>query len=379
MTAGKTSGGSAPNSSYQMHREHAFRPRPPTHNQTHHEWVKNASAPRVNTNAVIVEALRKEYPELHLTVVSAYNNDLLSYAAAGYLSIAPIDKEHDRVTWREYLAPANRLHGGEGILVDDIKFAKYMVDWKGKEFVMYVADGLDGVEIFGHVTFQYLLSSSTEATDRLLLESGQWHSVLHNEIYVFDQGFWAKSTELFESVKKASWDDVILKKNIKDAIISDVLTFFNSQDTYERLKVPWKRGVIYYGPPGNGKTISIKAMMHTLYNQTPAIPTLYVKTLSSFAGPEYSINQIFSRARSQAPCYLVFEDLDSIVSDEVRSFFLVRLPTSKLLYVSYGNADLLLERRRWHTKERRHPHGGLHEPSRSPRSWYRKASKPLRS
>lgn len=32
--------------------------------------------------------------------------------------------------------------------------------------------------------------------------------------------------------------------------------------------------------------------------------------------------EIFQKARQEAPCYLVFEDLDSIVSDRVRSFFL---------------------------------------------------------
>jgi transitional endoplasmic reticulum ATPase len=89
-----------------------------------------------------------------------------------------------------------------------------------------------------------------------------------------------------------------------------------------------KRGIIYYGPPGNGKTISIKAMMHTLYqrgangNTKLSVPTLYVKSLSSFAGPESSLRSIFGKARQVAPCYLVFEDLDSIVNDRVRSYFL---------------------------------------------------------
>lgn len=62
--------------------------------------------------------------------------------------------------------------------------------------------------------------------------------------------------------------------------------------------------------------------MHALYERKDAVPTLYVKSLSSFAGPEYSIDQIFTLARRTAPCYLVFEDLDSVVSDEVRSYFL---------------------------------------------------------
>lgn len=73
------------------------------------------------------------------------------------------------------------------------------------------------------------------------------------------------------------------------------------------------------------RTISIKATMHSLYHlhgPLGPIPTLYVKSLVSFAGPEYSINLIFEKARSYAPCYLVFEDLDSLVTPDVRSFFL---------------------------------------------------------
>lgn len=73
---------------------------------------------------------------------------------------------------------------------------------------------------------------------------------------MFDGGYWQKSYDLWASTQKASWDDVILEQSMKDHIIADVDDFFNSRETYEKLKVPWKRGVIYYGPPGNGKTVS---------------------------------------------------------------------------------------------------------------------------
>lgn len=43
---------------------------------------------------------------------------------------------------------------------------------------------------------------------------------------------------------------------------------------------------------------------------------------NQYAGPEYSIKQVFGKAREFAPCYLVFEDLDSIINDSVRSYFL---------------------------------------------------------
>ena len=83
-----------------------------------------------------------------------------------------------------------------------------------------------------------------------------------------------------------------------------------------------KRGILFHGPPGNGKTISIEALMKTLSTHPDPIPTLYVKTFTSYAGPEYAIRQIFVKARAQAPCLLVFEDLDSLVVDGIRSYFL---------------------------------------------------------
>lgn len=292
------------------------------HNETARQYFEHSSAQRINTDAVVAEALRSEYPDLHLTVVPQINCNLLAYAGAGHAHFAAIDKEKDRLSWRIFLAPARRLEGQRGFLGDQIKLGKFLYDWQGKEFVVCIADGRDGSSFYPNVVQQYILSANIEAVNKLVFEAGVWNSELHNEIFVFDGGFWQKNAELWQSVQKSHWEDVILEEDMKKAIISDVTTFFDSRETYERLKVPWKRGIIYYGPPGNGKTISIKAMMNSLYKREQAIPTLYVKSLASFAGPEYSINQIFTRARQTAPCYLVFEDLDSIVTDQVRSYFL---------------------------------------------------------
>ena len=57
-------------------------------------------------------------------------------------------------------------------------------------------------------------------------------------------------------------------------------------------------------------------------NVSPHIESLYVKTLASFMGPEHSIRQIFLKARQMAPCLLIFEDIDSLVSPNARSYFL---------------------------------------------------------
>lgn len=246
---------------------------PPRNNQVSREYFKHSSAKRINTEAVIVDQLRSEYPELHLTVVTAFNCDVIAWASAGFAGIAPIDSEKDRQRRSQYIPPATRLGGSQGYLAESIKFGKFLLDWKGKEYIVYVVDGRDGTYPMSELN-QYILSPSVESTNRLLVEAGHWNNELHNEIWVFDQGMWQKSAELYESIRDASWDDVILDKSMKDAIISDVDNFFDSRDTFERLNVPWKRGIIYYGPPGNGKTISIKAMMSSLYKRKDAIPTV---------------------------------------------------------------------------------------------------------
>jgi len=87
---------------------------------------------------------------------------------------------------------------------------------------------------------------------------------------------------------------------------------------YERYGIPWKRGVLLIGPPGNGKTHAIKALANDL-----KLPCLYVKSFKSSDDPDQSgMREVFARARLSAPCLVVMEDLDALVTDENRSFLL---------------------------------------------------------
>ena len=77
-------------------------------------------------------------------------------------------------------------------------------------------------------------------------------------------------------------------------------------------------GVIFHGPAGNGKTISIKALMHSLYEKSgDSIPSLYVKS----APRTWDIRSIFVQARAMSPCLLILEDIDTIVTPSSRSYF----------------------------------------------------------
>lgn len=62
--------------------------------------------------------------------------------------------------------------------------------------------------------------------------------------------------------------------------------------------------------------------MKALTARPNPVPTLVVKTLAQRGhGPQMSVRQIFTKARQAAPCLLLFEDIDSLVTDQVRSYF----------------------------------------------------------
>jgi transitional endoplasmic reticulum ATPase len=110
---------------------------------------------------------------------------------------------------------------------------------------------------------------------------------------------------------------------MKKGLIEDVQGFFDNRDLYGMYAVPWKRGIILHGVPGNGKTVSIKALISSLYKRPDQVSSLYVKSFETKHNTEqYSIRQIFTQARRCAPCLLIFEDLDSLVDDNIRSYFL---------------------------------------------------------
>lgn len=257
--------------------------------RTNDAWFAHSTGKRIDTDTLIARSLAEQYPQLQLTIAPRDNGvDLLRYAAAGHASSRAIGTSpgssggnFSPVAWTVYIAPARRIDGDPGFLAEKLNFGKFAYRWRGREFLLYVADGRDGTEAYSARTNQYILSTERGHADGLLLAAGSWANELHEEVWVFDQGYWQKNAALFRSIAGATWGDVILDPAMKSAIIEDHTSFFDSRDTYARLKVPWKRGIIYHGPPGNGKTISIKATMHMLYDREDPVPTLYVRSLAS--------------------------------------------------------------------------------------------------
>ncbi|WP_019414946.1 ATP-binding protein [Paenisporosarcina sp. TG20] len=110
-------------------------------------------------------------------------------------------------------------------------------------------------------------------------------------------------------------DDVMLEKSIKQDIFRSIDQFFTDDGQFFReYGLPYKRGILLYGSPGNGKTTIVKSIT----GSTNA-PVVYWQ-ITEFTG-SHSIQEVFGIVTRLAPAILVIEDIDSM-PEYTRSVFL---------------------------------------------------------
>ncbi|KAL9056279.1 MAG: hypothetical protein Q9206_002819 [Seirophora lacunosa] len=278
----------------------------------------------VATSVGILHAIRKQYPE-HVVVQTSRRTGLLDFAEAGFAK-ASLDTDSEFYASRHYNF---RTDGDEQAgLKDKVELAKYLYEWKGDQYILYAAhcrvglnDEVNNHYILGPQADAGCVGGRSTAIDELITAAALHGNRINDEIWVYDRGYWRKNRKLWANVQACKWDQVILDDEMKGNLVIDVEGFFDRKEDYTAFGVPWKRGIILHGLPGNGKTISIKSLMRSLSRRSPPVPTLYVKSLGRGADQD-DIREIFDKARETAPCLVVFEDIDSLVSDRVKSFFL---------------------------------------------------------
>ncbi|KAJ6515712.1 P-loop containing nucleoside triphosphate hydrolase protein [Mycena sanguinolenta] len=283
-------------------------------NEFHRQWSVHGGAPHPAEPLQAANALKKIYPD-HSIVMTTQN--ILSFPKALFSPMPDAPFITNAV-----FVPGARINGkATGRLVDQPEFAAFVGAWDKYDYMVYVFTYPLG---FGTRTLYAILHQGPKERGReLVLNAGLWNDSLHEEIWVFNQSFWQKDHALWLSVQSADWKDVILDESFKKDLQKDVYGFFKSEPIYKDLAIPWKRGIIMHGPPGNGKTISIKVIMKTC--DALGFAPLYVKSFQSYAGEEYAMQVVFDKARQLSPCVIVLEDLDALINDRNRSFFMNQL------------------------------------------------------
>ena len=117
--------------------------------------------------------------------------------------------------------------------------------------------------------------------------------------------------EFYVERAKVWWKDVggldYAKKTLEDNMITSV----NDPSKFTKMGIKPPKGVLLYGPPGCGKTILARALAaecgaNMILVRGPEI-------LSKWVGEsEKAIREIFRKAKTSAPCIIIFDELDSL-------------------------------------------------------------------
>jgi hypothetical protein len=260
----------------------------------------------------ISRALAQGRPESAILEARNEAFDLLEYAAAGHCTAELAAGVHSQIE-TQWKGPGRGLQRQAANAWFDVR-------WQDHELEVVTASW---TETFQPVHWQWIVAESADVAEAFFDAVCTWCSEVRGEILVFSGGCWHKSAELFQAVRSTGLDSLVLRGTLKEEIRRDFEQFLTAGETYQEYDVPWKRGVLFLGPPGNGKTHCAKALVNLL-----RLPCLYVQ---SFKGPHpyatehASIQQVFRRARQSVPCLLVLEDVDALVTEENRAFFLNEL------------------------------------------------------
>lgn len=139
------------------------------------------------------------------------------------------------------------------------------------------------------------------------------HSMKSITVFTDTQEGMEREKELI--VRAVERFEVVMNPDVKKEIYRSLDQFFSDDRTfYHTYNIPYKRGILLYGPPGNGKTTLVKSIAGSI-----KAPVAYWQ-ITEFTSSE-SIAEVFQSARKLAPMVLVIEDIDSM-PEEARSFFL---------------------------------------------------------
>ncbi|KAG1660301.1 hypothetical protein FOA52_003322 [Chlamydomonas sp. UWO 241] len=117
--------------------------------------------------------------------------------------------------------------------------------------------------------------------------------------------------ETVVEVPNTTWEDIggleATKRELQELIQYPV----EHPEKFEKFGMAPSKGVLFYGPPGCGKTLLAKAIANECQANFISIKGPELLTMW-FGESEANVREIFDKARGSAPCVLFFDELDSI-------------------------------------------------------------------
>lgn len=99
-----------------------------------------------------------------------------------------------------------------------------------------------------------------------------------------------------------------------DIVVSEIQKFWTREQKFRKVKLPFKRGILLYGPPGSGKTCTIKLVIKNLICDHHGVvvkftqPALFVSAMRTFR-----------EIQPHTPVIVLMEDMDNILENYYES------------------------------------------------------------
>eukprot|EP00824_Muranothrix_gubernata_P010672 TRINITY_DN23771_c0_g3_i1.p1 TRINITY_DN23771_c0_g3~~TRINITY_DN23771_c0_g3_i1.p1 ORF type:complete len:816 (+),score=243.18 TRINITY_DN23771_c0_g3_i1:201-2450(+) len=117
--------------------------------------------------------------------------------------------------------------------------------------------------------------------------------------------------ETVVEVPNVTWVDIGGLENVKRELQETVQFPVEYPEKFEKFGMSPSKGVLFYGPPGCGKTLLAKAIANECQSNFISIKGPELLTMW-FGESEANVREMFDKARGASPCVLFFDELDSI-------------------------------------------------------------------
>lgn len=133
-----------------------------------------------------------------------------------------------------------------------------------------------------------------------------------NSIPKLDAGIYAPFLEPgqmgMEKMKVSSDGIYPLPDMATQTVLDEISKFWNNEDRYRRHNLLYKRGLLLYGPPGSGKSVTVKLLMQELVKRDGIVVIIQHVPVA------IEVLKALRRVEPKRNLIAVFEDIDEIIS-----------------------------------------------------------------
>ena len=122
----------------------------------------------------------------------------------------------------------------------------------------------------------------------------------------------ASKREGFSTIPDTTWANVGALDDVRKKLEMSIIGPIKDPELFTRVGIKPAAGILLWGPPGCGKTLVAKAVANE--SKANFISIKGPELLNKYVGEsERAVRQLFSRAKSSAPCILFFDEMDALV------------------------------------------------------------------